>query len=95
MSIVIVGGNECMVREYKSLCKEYNCKAKVYPKMSEGLRNIGNPDLLILCIDVIIDGFRGLSAIMTLIFLFEQPTALRTLPHLAHPIHPSLSRITT
>ena len=48
MSIVIVGGNECMVREYKSLCKEYNCKAKVYPKMSGGLRNIGNPDLLIL-----------------------------------------------
>lgn len=48
MSIVIVGGNECMVREYKMLCKEYNCKAKIYPKMSGGLRNIGTPDLLVL-----------------------------------------------
>ncbi len=48
MSIVIVGGNECMVRQYKSLCKEYDCKAKIYPKMSGGLRNIGSPDLLVL-----------------------------------------------
>ena len=48
MSVVIVGGNECMVREYKELCKEYKCKAKVYPKMSGGMRNIGTPDLLVL-----------------------------------------------
>lgn len=48
MSVVIVGGNECMVREYKELCREYQCKAKVYPKMSNGLKNIGNPDLMVL-----------------------------------------------
>lgn len=48
MSVVIVGGNECMTRRYKDLCKEYRCKAKVYPKMSKGLQNIGAPDLLIL-----------------------------------------------
>ena len=48
MSVVIVGGNECMVREYKELCKEYKCKAKVYPKMSGGMKNIGTPDLLVL-----------------------------------------------
>lgn len=48
MSVVIVGGNECMVRQYKNLCSEYKCKAKVYPKMSKGLKNIGTPDLLIL-----------------------------------------------
>ena len=48
MSVVIVGGNECMTRRYKDLCEEYRCKAKIYPKMSNGLKNIGTPDLLIL-----------------------------------------------
>lgn len=48
MSVVIVGGNECMVRQYKDLCKAYQCKAKVYPKMNNGLKNIGMPDLLVL-----------------------------------------------
>lgn len=48
MSVVIVGGNECMTRQYKELCGEYNCKAKVYPKMANGIRNIGTPDLLVL-----------------------------------------------
>lgn len=47
MSIVIVGGNECMVRQYKELCREYKCKAKIYPKMTGSLKNIGLPDLLI------------------------------------------------
>ena len=48
MSVVIVGGNECMIRQYKNLCSEYKCKAKVYPKMASGLKNIGTPDLLVL-----------------------------------------------
>ncbi len=48
MSVVIVGGNECMVRQYKELCGEYNCKAKVYPKAAGVLKNIGEPDLLVL-----------------------------------------------
>lgn len=48
MSIVIIGGNECMVRQYKELCREYDCKAKVYPKMANGMKNIGSPDLLVL-----------------------------------------------
>ena len=48
MSVVILGGNECMVREYKELCREYQCKAKVYPKMSNAMKNIGSPDLLVL-----------------------------------------------
>ena len=25
MSVVIVGGNECMERKYKDLCREYGC----------------------------------------------------------------------
>lgn len=48
MSVVIVGGNECMTRQYINLCGEYKCKAKVYPKMTGGLKNIGSPDLLVL-----------------------------------------------
>ena len=48
MSVVILGGNECMVREYKELCREYQCKAKVYPKMSSAMKNLGRPDLLVL-----------------------------------------------
>lgn len=37
-----------MVRQYKELCEEYRCKAKIYPKMSGGLKKIGRPDLLVL-----------------------------------------------
>ena len=48
MSVVILGGNECMTRQYADLCSKYNCKAKVYPKMSNSVRNIGSPDLLVL-----------------------------------------------
>ena len=48
MSVVIVGGNECMAREYKELCRRYDCKARFYPKMSGGLKNMGSPDLLVL-----------------------------------------------
>ena len=48
MSIVIVGGNECMERRYKDICEEYNCSAKVYSKMSSNMKKLGNPDLLVL-----------------------------------------------
>lgn len=37
-----------MVRQYKELCREYSFKAKIYPKMSGGLKNIGAPDLMVL-----------------------------------------------
>ena len=37
-----------MIRQYKNLCSDYKCKAKVYPKMSGGLKDIGSPDLLVL-----------------------------------------------
>ena len=48
MSVVIVGGNECMERQYKELCMEYERKVKVYTKMAGNMRNIGCPDLLVL-----------------------------------------------
>ncbi len=49
MSIVIIGGNEKMVCIYKNLCKEYNCKPKIFTQMSGSFKNqIGSPDLMIL-----------------------------------------------
>ena len=48
MSVVIVGGNECMERRYKDLCAEYRYKAKVYTKLAGSMKNIGSPDLLVL-----------------------------------------------
>ena len=48
MSVVIIGGNECMERRYIDLCKSYSCKAKVYTKMKAGMKDIGSPDLLVL-----------------------------------------------
>ena len=32
MSVVIIGGNECMSRKYTDICQEHGCKAKVFPK---------------------------------------------------------------
>lgn len=37
-----------MTRQYKDLCSKYNCDAKVYTKVLNGLRSIGTPDLLVL-----------------------------------------------
>ena len=49
MSIVIVGGNECMACRYREICGEYGFEAKVFCKMRDGMKcKIGNPDLMIL-----------------------------------------------
>ena len=49
MSIVIIGGHERMETQYKQICKQYKCTAKVFTKMKTDLKNkIGSPDLLIL-----------------------------------------------
>ena len=37
MSVVIVGGHDRMVCQYKKLCKQYKCKAKVFTQMSANL----------------------------------------------------------
>ena len=45
MSIVIVGGNDCMVRQYKDLCEQYACRAKVFTQVPKGFRDkIGTPE---------------------------------------------------
>jgi len=49
MSIVIVGGHDRIVCQYKKICKNYKCKAKVFTQMSADMdKQIGTPDLFIL-----------------------------------------------
>ncbi|MGI6006735.1 MAG: DUF2325 domain-containing protein [Ruminococcus sp.] len=49
MSIVIVGGHDRMVCQYKKICKKYNCKAKVFTQMSADLKKqLGSPDMFVL-----------------------------------------------
>ena len=37
MSVVIVGGHDRMVCQYKKICKQFKCKAKVFTHMSADL----------------------------------------------------------
>lgn len=49
MSVVIIGGHDRMVCQYKKICKDYKCKAKIFTQMSGNLKEqIGSPDLIIL-----------------------------------------------
>lgn len=47
MSVVIVGGHDRMVSQYKKICKDFKCKAKVFTQMSANLSGqIGSPDFI-------------------------------------------------
>jgi hypothetical protein len=49
MRVVISGGHDRMVCQYKDICREHGCTAKVYTKHCGDLAGqIGQPDLLIL-----------------------------------------------
>ena len=49
MSVVVVGGNECMVTRYKQICSSYNCKSKVFTHMTVNFdQKIGSPDLVVV-----------------------------------------------
>ena len=49
MSVVIIGGHDRMVSQYKQICRRFNCKAKVFTQMSASLgKQIGSPDLIVL-----------------------------------------------
>lgn len=49
MSVVIIGGNECMERQYKQICKACGHEAKVFTKLTAALRGgFGRADLMIL-----------------------------------------------
>lgn len=44
MSVVIIGGHDRMVCQYKKICKSHKCKAKVFTQMSADLdKQIGDP----------------------------------------------------
>lgn len=54
MSVVILGGNECMTRQYKELCRSFDCSAKIFPKLGGSLKGrLGSPDLLVMFTDTI------------------------------------------
>ena len=49
MSVVIIGGNECMVCQYEKTCKEYGCRAKIFVKERSSIKKkLGCPDLMII-----------------------------------------------
>ena len=49
MSVVILGGNECMERQYSNVCRKFGYKAKIFCKPCADMKSrIGTPDLLIL-----------------------------------------------
>ncbi len=49
MSVVIIGGNERMSRQYVDVCQAHGCTAKVFPKETGPIeKKIGSPDLMIL-----------------------------------------------
>ena len=49
MSVVIVGGNERMVFQYESICKELGHRAKVFAKeQGSWKKQMGCPDLVVL-----------------------------------------------
>ena len=49
MSVVIIGGHDRMVCQYKKICKEHKCKAKVFTQVPSDFKSkIGSPDLVVL-----------------------------------------------
>ena len=55
MSVVIIGGHDRMVCQYKQICKQFKCKAKVFTQMSAAMsKQIGSPDLIVLFTNTVI-----------------------------------------
>ena len=49
MSVVIIGGHDRMVCQYKEICKNYKCKAKIFTHLPSNFKSkIGHADLLVL-----------------------------------------------
>lgn len=48
MSVVIIGGHDRMVCQYQKVCKNYNCKVKIFTQMTNKLKEqIGTPDFIV------------------------------------------------
>ncbi len=49
MCVLILGGHECMEKDYKAMLGEKGYNTKIYTKMPSGLKKrIGNPDAIVL-----------------------------------------------
>lgn len=49
MGVVIIGGHDRMVGQYRDICREYGCKAKIFTQHQINLEYlIGSPDLIVL-----------------------------------------------
>lgn len=49
MSIVIVGGHDCMHCRYKQICKNHGCKCKVFTQCPANFENqIGSPEMIVV-----------------------------------------------
>lgn len=48
MNVTIIGGHDRMVQQYKTLCKEYDCNAKVFTQPTSMKKKLGSTDLLVL-----------------------------------------------
>ena len=68
MSVVIVGGHDRMVSQYKQICRSFKCRVKVFTQMSADFgKQIGSPDLLVLFTNTVshkmiraaVDGAKG------------------------------------
>lgn len=54
MSVVVVGGNDRMAARYKEICREFDCKSKVFTQMPTNFENkLGSPDLVIVFTDTV------------------------------------------
>ena len=61
--LVIIGGHDCMVCKYKEVCKQYDCKAKVFTQVPGNLKQqIGNPDMMVLFTNTIATPIKPNSA---------------------------------
>ncbi|MDR3325099.1 MAG: DUF2325 domain-containing protein [Spirochaetaceae bacterium] len=62
MSVVIVGGHDRMHCQYKDICKEFGCKAKVFTEKKCPLeRLMGNPDLIVLITNPVSHGMAAIA----------------------------------
>ena len=49
LSIVIVGGHDCMHCQYKQICKKHGCKCKIFTQCPADFQNrIGTPEMIII-----------------------------------------------
>lgn len=86
MSIVIIGGHDRMVCQYKKVCQKYQCKAKVFTQMSG---NLSLSHTISVCLIInenyptARDSWRGLpkSPFVSFIFPKIQNSSEATTPH--------------